>query len=212
MNSFEVVGLVILTIGVVFLLTGTVWVVRSTNQHGFKIDVAPSRGSLVRGVTYAFSLGMAPWAKESTRRHLIAYVRGIVFHTGVFGALGLLVVSAWMWEWPEAFRVSFAAVLAVGAVAAVGGFWIRIRDEALRRVSTPDDYFSLSLVTVFIALASTACVVESFVPGFWIVSGITLGYLPISKLKHSIFFFYTRFQFGTFFGHRGVLKSSRRTS
>ncbi|MBC8453316.1 MAG: hypothetical protein H8D69_02445 [Chloroflexi bacterium] len=210
MTTLEVSGLAVLAIGVVLLLFGITKTLSATNRRVFKIDVAPERGSAIRGVAYAFTLGMAPWAKESTRRHLVAYVRGIVFHMGVFGALTLLVASPWMWEWPEQLRVGISIILSVGAVAALGGFWIRLTEAALRRVSTPDDYFSLALVTVFIAVASAACVVESIVPGFWIVSGIVLAYLPASKLKHSIFFFYTRFQFGTFFGHRGVLKISRR--
>jgi hypothetical protein len=210
MTTFEIGGLVVLVIGIVLLLSGTAMTLSATNRRAFKMDVAPNRGSAMRGVAYAFTLGMAPWAKESTRRHLIAYVRGIVFHTGVFGALVVLVASPWMWQLPEAIRIVAAVVLAVGAVASVGGYWIRLTDEALRKVSTPDDYFSLGLVTVFIAIASTACVVESVVPGFWVISGVVLAYLPVSKLKHSIYFFYTRFQFGTFFGHRGVLKISRR--
>ncbi len=212
MTSLEIVGLTVVAIGLVLLLFGTTKVLSATNRRAFKIDVAPERGSATRGVAYAFTLGMAPWAKESTRRHLIAYVRGIVFHTGVFGALAVLLISPWMWEWPEELRVGISVVLAVGAVAALGGFWIRFTEEALRRVSTPDDYFSLALVTVFIAIASVACVVESVVPAFWIVSGVVLAYLPVSKLKHSIYFFYTRFQFGTFFVYRGVLKISRRAS
>jgi nitrate reductase gamma subunit len=210
MTALEVSGLAVLAIGIVLLLVGTATVLSATNRRAFKIDVAPERGSAIRGVAYAFTLGMAPWAKESTRRHLIAYMRGIVFHTGVFGALALLMASPWIWEWPEELRVGISIVLGIGAVAALGGFWIRFSEQALRKVSTPDDYFSLLLVTVFIATASAACVVESVVPGFWIVSGIVLAYLPVSKLKHSIYFFYTRFQFGTFFGHRGVLKISRR--
>jgi len=212
MTSFEIGALVVLAIGVVFLLVGTTKLLSATNRCAFKIDVAPERGSVVRGVVYAFTLGMAPWAKESTRRHLIAYVRGIVFHTGVFGSLAVLVVSPWMWQWPEEIRVLSAVILGIGAVAALGGYWIRFTEESLRRVSTPDDYFSLGLVTVFIAIAAAACVVESVIPAFWIVSGVVLAYLPVSKLKHSIYFFYTRFQFGTFFGHRGVLKISRRVS
>ncbi len=210
MTTFEIGGLVVLVIGIVLLLSGTAMTLSATNRRAFKIDVAPNRGSAVRGVAYAFTLGMAPWTKESTRRHLIAYVRGIVFHTGVFGALAVLVASPWMWQWPEEVRIVAAAVLAIGAIASVSGYWIRLRDESLRKVSTPDDYFSLGLVTLFIAIASTACVVESVVPGFWVISGVVLAYLPVSKLKHSIYFFYTRFQFGTFFGHRGVLKISRR--
>jgi nitrate reductase gamma subunit len=212
MTVMEISGVTILAIGLVLLLVGIASNLRSTNRRAFRIDVAPYRGSAARGVVYAFSLGMAPWAKESTRRHLIAYVRGIVFHAGVFGSLAVLITSPWIWQLNSEIRIFIAAVLGVGSVAALGGFWIRFREEALRRVSTPDDYFSLGLVTVFIAIAAVACVIESVMPAFWIVSGVVLGYLPVSKLKHSIYFFYTRFQFGTFFGHRGVLKFSRRAS
>ena len=212
MTALEIGGLAVVSVGFALLLLGTTKVLSSTNRRAFKIDVAPERGSAVRGVAYAFTLGMAPWAKESTRRHIVAYVRGIVFHAGVFGAFVVLLISPWIWGWPEELRVGISIVLAVGAVAAIGGFWIRFTEASVRRVSTPDDYFSLALVTGFIATASVACVVESVIPGFWIVSGIVLAYLPVSKLKHSIYFFYTRFQFGTFFGHRGVLKISRRAS
>jgi hypothetical protein len=155
---------------------------------------------------------MMPWAKESTRRHLVAYTRGIVFHVAVFGAFALLLVSPWIRQWHETIRFVAASGLALGALAALGGYWIRASDEAVRAVSTPDDYFSLGLVTAFIASAALACVVEPAIPGLWAISGIVIAYIPISKLKHSIYFFYTRTLFGAFFGYRGVLKISRRSS
>ena len=137
-------------------------------------------------------------------------MRGIVFHAGVFGAFALLLVSPWIWQWHEVIHLAAAPVLAIAAVAALGGYWIRLSEETLRATSTYDDYFSLGLVTVFIATAALACVVEAAVPGLWAVSGVVLAYLTVSKLKHSVYFFYTRTMFGAFFGYRGVLKVSRR--
>lgn len=212
MTPIEIVGLIVLLAGMALFALGAIKLVGATNSKGFKLDVAPAKGSVTRGIFYSFTFGMLPWAKESTRKHLVAYVRGIVFHIGVFGALAVLIASPWMWQLNEGIRSTVAVFLAIGTVAALGGFWIRLTEESVRVVSTPDDYFSLGLVTVFIASSAVACVVEGFMPGFLIVSGLVLAYLPYGKLKHSIYFFYTRKQFGSFFGYRGVLKTSRRPS
>jgi hypothetical protein len=69
---------------------------RATMRRPSPLDRAPLKGQARSGVVYAFSLGMMPWAKESTRRHLVAYLRGIGFHVGIFsGLLALLVSPAW---------------------------------------------------------------------------------------------------------------------
>ena len=62
----------------------------------FKDDLARERGSSGRGILFAFTLGMAPWEKESTRIHWIAYLRGIFFHVGIFMAFGVLLASPWL--------------------------------------------------------------------------------------------------------------------
>ena len=65
-------------------------------------------------------------------------------------------------------------------------------------------------MTLFLASGSLATAVTGAVPAFWVVSGVMLAYLPFGKLRHSVYFFYTRAFFGIFFGHRGVLKTARR--
>ena len=54
-------------------------------------DLSPAKGSPWTGMVYAFTLGMAPWAKESTRRHMLSYLRGVAFHIGIFAGLAALV-------------------------------------------------------------------------------------------------------------------------
>jgi hypothetical protein len=51
----------------------------------FKADLARERGNVRRGILFAFTLGMAPWEKESTRIHWVAYLRGIFFRISWFG-------------------------------------------------------------------------------------------------------------------------------
>ncbi|MCJ7708413.1 MAG: hypothetical protein MUO38_12445, partial [Anaerolineales bacterium] len=38
---------------------------RGTQQRPFPRDLSPVKGSPWTGIVYAFTLGMAPWAKES---------------------------------------------------------------------------------------------------------------------------------------------------
>src|SRR4030067_546107 len=67
-------------------------------------------GSPGRGVLYAFTWGMMPWAKESTRIHLLAYLRGIVFHAGIAAGFLGLALSPWAPGVPAAVRWAHAAV------------------------------------------------------------------------------------------------------
>lgn len=73
------------------------------------------KGSPKRGVLYAFTFGMMPWAKESTRRHMLAYLRGVGFHAGIFAGLGALLVSPWWALLPQASLYLFAAVTGLDA-------------------------------------------------------------------------------------------------
>src|SRR5689334_25347640 len=64
-----------------------------TKRHPLPADKSPIKGNISHGITYAFTKGMMPWAKESTRIHMIAYLRGIGFHVGIFTAIGAVIIS-----------------------------------------------------------------------------------------------------------------------
>src|SRR5512138_3436013 len=68
-----------------------------TKRRLVPADNSPIKGSLPHGIQYAFTTGMMPWAKESTRIHMLAYLRGIGFHVGIFAAIGTVIISPF-WE------------------------------------------------------------------------------------------------------------------
>jgi hypothetical protein len=39
----------------------------------------------------------------------------------------------------------------------------------------------------------------------YIISAITFVYVPLGKIRHCLYFFFSRIFFGKFFGRRGVL-------
>ncbi|MCJ7654345.1 MAG: hypothetical protein MUO97_03430 [Dehalococcoidia bacterium] len=206
MSLFEIIGAAVALAGAVICASGLIRLILAAQRSPFHTDIAPAKGSAAHGVLYAFTLGMAPWAKESARLHWVAYIRGILFHLTIFLGVALLVASPWLPQIPSQARLSIAAILEIGAVLVLSGFWIRWREPALRQLSTPDDYASLGLVTLFLVLGGLAAAVTELLPAFWIISGITLAYTPFSKLRHFIYFFYTRIYFGLVFGRRGLLE------
>src|SRR5574341_8220 len=89
------------------------------------VDKASPKGSLQSGVLYAYTLGMAPWSKESTRLHAVAYLRGVAFHVGIFLGLFLLVASPWLGSLPQGARVILAICMALGALFGFAGLIAR---------------------------------------------------------------------------------------
>jgi nitrate reductase gamma subunit len=117
-----------------------------------------------------------------------------------------LIVSPWLTEFPSPLRVSLVAFLALGAALTFAGFGMRLSDPAMRLLSTPDDYFSLALVTLFLASGAMSAAQAEFLPAFWAISGITMAYVPLGKLRHFLYFFYERTFLGLVLGRRGVLE------
>jgi hypothetical protein len=176
-----------------------------TKRRAVPADNSPIKGSLSNGLKYAFTTGMMPWAKESTRIHMLAYLRGIGFHIGIFAAIASVIISpiwgylpsflSWTWFW----------VLVIGAILGAAGGVMRIAEHNLRGLSLPDDHFAVWLTAVFIALVALAILNEAFMIPMYLVSGITFAYIPLGKIRHCLYFFFSRIFFGKFFGRRAVL-------
>lgn len=178
---------------------------QATLRRAAPIDRSPAKGDPMRGVVYAFTLGMAPWAKESTRRHPIAYLRGIAFHVGIFAALAALFTSLWWDPMPFFMRLGLAIIIGFGALMGVAGVAMRLIEENLRSLSTADDHASVWAVTIFSAATSAALLSPLWLPVMYVTAGAMLIYAPLSKIRHCIYFFFSRRFFGLFIGRRAVL-------
>ena len=177
---------------------------RQAKGYGKRILFSIPSGDPAQGVLYAFTKGMAPWAKESVRMNLPSYVAGMAFHAGVFTAFGLLLAALIGLTLPV-FLVLLARLLTLGG--ALGGFSLlgkRILKPQLRGLSCPDDFVSNLLSSLFVALAFA----HTFSPsleGVWMGEAVLLLlYAPLGKIRHCLFFFTTRYHLGAFFGRRGT--------
>lgn len=181
----------------------------------FKNRPAPAerarpRGSAAKGVAYAFTLGMAPWAKESTRRHWLAYTRGVAFHLGIFLGLGVLLVSPWMRLAPAGLRAALGAGLLIGAGLGLAGFAARFLEPNLKALSTLDDYFAVLLVSLFLASGALWMFAPPTLPFFYFSAVILLVYAPLGKIRHCIYYAYSRLYYGLFVGRRAVLPHTQQ--
>jgi hypothetical protein len=191
--------------GLLIGLLGILAKLRDIMNRPFKKDFSRPRGSVVRGVLYAFTLGMAPWEKESTRIHWIAYLRGIFFHLGIFTAFAVLLASPWLEIIPGLLLKIAMALTGIGALFGFAGIFMRLSGPNERLLSLPDDYASIILTSLFTALAWLVMFWKPALPIFYVVVGILGIYIPFSKIRHCAYFFYSKFFFGANFGHRGVI-------
>ncbi len=206
MSTFEIVAAVMVLVGAAIFAAGVVAILVAAQRRPYNAELAPIKGSPANGVLWAFTRGLAPWAKESARIHWIAYIRGVIFHLGIFVGVVYMIATPWLAQMPEPLRLSLVALFGVGALLGLAGFGIRITDSTMRLLSTPDDYFALALTSLFLATAAISAYAVDYLPAFWAISGITMAYAPFGKLRHFIYFFYVRVFLGLIFGRRSVLE------
>jgi hypothetical protein len=177
-----------------------------------RIFYSKSQGNSLKGIIYAFSLGMAPWEKESAARHLPTYLAGIVYHTGIFAAFFYLLSLLIPFMLNPRFILILRLFISAGALSGLGLFIKRSVKSQLRKISCPDDFASNLLVDLFLMISLADGFLPSLRPYLFAVAMLMLLYIPLGKIRHCFFFFYSRILFGNFFGRRGVLPSKERHS
>ncbi len=166
--------------------------------------------SASRGARYSLLNIAMPWAMASTRGHPFFYVQFVAFHIGVAASIlmsllipytpGLLAGKAIV------FQVIFAAAFAVGVARLVR----RISNPYSRSISSPDDYFSLALLIVWLVFSFFAAPNRSrpALLGYFLLTAFFLMYVPFSKISHYLYYPFSRWYLGRTLGHRGVYARS----
>ena len=171
----------------------------------------PGRTTPKKGILYSWGNVAMPWAMESTRNKPLFYAQFVAFHLGVTAAILLLFIIPW---WPGlldtqagvlALRIPIGAAFLVG----LGRMVRRFGDKYMRAISSPDDYFSLILLTVwfffaFLAVPNSTANGEWHLIGYFLLASFFLVYVPFSKISHYLYYPFTRYYIGKSLGHRGV--------
>jgi nitrate reductase gamma subunit len=171
-----------------------------------------------KGILYSWANIAMPWAMESTRKRFPLYLQFAVFHLGVAAAILLAFAIPYapgLLESNLVIRpmqgIIFAASL-VGVIRLVR----RIGSPYMRAISSPDDYFSLALLTIWLFVAfltvphghlrepAAAPPADVIRLTFVLLTTFFLIYVPFSKISHYLYYPFTRYYFGKTMGYRGV--------
>ncbi|NQT40400.1 MAG: hypothetical protein HQ581_23100 [Planctomycetes bacterium] len=181
-----------------------------------------------KGILYSWANIVMPWAMESTRRKPFFYAQFVIFHLGVTAAIGLSFLIPYghylsdsREELQEGLLGGTAmvwflqAIIGAAFVVAVVRIVRRVSDPYIRAISSPDDYFSLVLLTVWFLSAVLAAPNqfaegEGYLLAFFILTAFFLIYVPFSKISHYLYYPFTRYYLGKSLGYRGVFPILRR--
>ncbi len=172
----------------------------------------------MKGAIYSLGNVAMPWAMESTRRGWLFYLSFVIFHLGVVAGISLAFLSSLDRSLLEIPAVSTVMMVMLGAAFAVGVGRIirRIVTPYLRLISSPDDYFSVILLTVWflVGVFAQAYIAgkldnEMFLVVYLLNTSFFLVYVPFSKISHYLYYPFARFWIGRTLGHRGSFPYSR---
>jgi len=167
-------------------------------------DYSHQTGDIPAAIRYSFTGAMSPMKKESAFLHIPTYTAGLIYHLGTFLAIFLFFLLLFNVEIATWLQYILIACLFVSGLCGAGILVKRVTRKKLRSLSNADDYIANVLVTAFQLLTALAIIYPSIHPIFFIITSLLLLYIPVSKLKHLIYFFAARYQLGYFFGRRDV--------
>jgi len=142
--------------------------------------------------------------KESAFLHLPTYISGILYHLGTFLSIFLFFFILAQVVLPGIFAYLFSGFFLITGGCGIGILIKRFVKHELRSLSSPDDYISNLLVTLFQILTALGLLFPAILPAYFILASMLLLYFPVGKLKHAIYFFAARYHLGLFYGWRGV--------
>ncbi len=173
-------------------------------RGGGRLDRSRRAGSPLRGIAYSFTVAMRPRHKESVRRHPFKFAVGVLMHAGVILSL-LAVLLLLVWPAAGATVLSLSRPLLVPSLAA--GLLLFVRRTLapdLKAMSVPDDYVAILATCGLLALALLYSIGGASEVALLIYTALFFAYLPLGKLRHAVFFFVARGEYGRRLGYRGV--------
>ena len=187
---------------------------------GWSKDRVPAKGSKAGGVVMSFLKGILvwpfiPWVKNTFKRNPLIYIGGGLFHLGLF--VVLLLGTAHMLVWKSLLGFGWATlplpIVDWLAAASITGMLIllvnRIVNPVLKLISGPAEYLAwlfvfLPMVTGYALTHHLWFRYEVMYSLHMISVNVLLIWIPLSRISHFIFYFFSRAIHGQEFGKRGV--------
>jgi hypothetical protein len=167
-------------------------------------DFSSPAGIVATSIQYSFIGAMNPLKKESAFLHLPTYIAGIIYHLGTFLSIVLFFLICADVNFPDILIFPINSFLLLSFACGTGMLIKRMVKKGLCDLSSPDDYISNLLVTIFQLMTGFVLGWHRLYPFYFLLSSLLLIYFPLGKLKHTIYFFAARYHLGFFYGWRGI--------
>ncbi|MBN2500680.1 MAG: hypothetical protein JXB38_07890 [Anaerolineales bacterium] len=187
---------------------------------GWQADKIPARGSKVKGAAISFLKGIIiwpfiPWVKDTFNRNPIIYLAGGLFHLGLF--VVLILGSAHMLVWKSLIGIGWPTLplpivdwmAAVTIVAMIFLFINRRINPVLKLISGPAEW--VNLLMVFLPMVTGYMMThhlwfryEVLFSLHMLTVNVLLIWIPLSRISHFMFYFFSRAIHGADFGKRAV--------
>jgi nitrate reductase gamma subunit len=176
-------------------------------------EKAELKGDRVAGALESLTNVLKPWSMESTRKNPFFYAEFMIFHIAVALTIGatFFIPLAPSLMTPAVSKV-FMLFMGLAFLIGLRRIYRRLTVPEIKIISSPDDYFAISLMTVFFAVGFVA--MWMWIDGnpdtgwmwiFFLLTTFFLLYVPFSKISHYILYPFGRVNFGRTFGGRGVI-------
>ncbi len=192
-------------------------------NHPLAVERQPATGlgdtNPKMGGRYSLGLIFKPGEMESTNTKRSMYIQFVILHLALFSSIALSFIIPYVPGILESKAVVLLlqGILGAGFIVGLMRIYRRVTDQYVIAISSPDDYFSLILLTVWLAFAVMA--VPNNISGgegtiltYFLLTAFFLIYVPFSKISHYIFYPFHRLYIGRHFGRRGVFPIKRKAA
>jgi len=214
----ETIHWIALAIMAIVYTVRLIWLHQFRNARERQPAGQPDKTNASKGGLYSLGNVLMPWAMESTRDGLPFYATFILFHLGVAAGIGLAFVSSLYRPAVEIPVVGVTTIAILTAAFVIGLYRIgrRFTLPHLKLISSPDDYFSVIMLTGWFLSGMLAQAYflgwlqsELFLVAFLLATSFFLIYVPFSKISHYLYYPFTRYWLGRSLGHRGSMPYPR---
>ena len=184
-------------------------------------DTTPPQGNKLGGVVTAFLKSLIiwpfiPYVKNTFKRNPLIYIAGGLFHLGLFVILVFGTAHMLVWKsllgfgWKTLSLPIVDWMAAVTIIAIVMLFINRLINPVLKLISGPAEWANLlfvflPMVTGYIMTHHLWFRYEVLFSLHMIAVDTLLIWIPVSRISHFIFYFFSKTIHGTDFGKRGSI-------
>lgn len=205
---------------VLFFIAGMAYRLIGVLALGWRKDQTPSKGSKFGGAVLAFVKSVIIWPflpriGETAARNPITYFAGGLFHLGLFVTVFLGAAHMLVWKsligigWPTLPLPVIDWLAAIAVISMIVLAFNRALNPVLKLLSKPADFFNLlfvflPMVTGYFLTHRLFLPYEQMFTLHVFSVDLMLIWIPLSRISHFIFYFYTKARHGARFAQRGA--------